>query len=113
MGLDVWFRPDVARILGATFEAMQATAAAGEGGEQFESYKEGFGAALRAIAAGFGLPDPTLEAWRSQEQGACLEPRGYQIQTERAARDWRRAPADGRRWSSQVVDGEVLHTGRT
>ena len=65
MGLDLWFRADVARILQATHEAMCLTAAAlGEGPaadagsrERAAGYRQGFGAALRAVATAFGLTE--------------------------------------------------------
>lgn len=63
MGLDLWFRADVARILQATHEAMTMTAAAvGDqtdddigARERAAGYRQGFGAALRAVATAFGL----------------------------------------------------------
>jgi len=67
MGLDLWFREDVARILGAAYEAMSLTAAAGE---PEAGYRAGFGAALRAVAMGFGVADPGRGAdagWREPE----------------------------------------------
>jgi len=65
MGLDLWFRADVARILQATHEAMCSTAAvvgdglAGDAGgrERAAGYRQGFGAALRAVATAFGLTE--------------------------------------------------------
>ncbi len=65
MGLDLWFRADVARILQATHEAMSSTAAVmgqgvaddAGGRERAAGYRQGFGAALRAVATAFGLTD--------------------------------------------------------
>ena len=70
MGLDLWFRADVARILQATHEAMCSTAAVMAdaiaqgnraddvaGRERAAGYRQGFGAALRAVAMAFGLAD--------------------------------------------------------
>ena len=65
MGLDLWFRADVARILQATHEAMTSTAAVmgqgvaddAGGRERAAGYRQGFGAALRAVATAFGLTD--------------------------------------------------------
>lgn len=65
MGLDLWFRADVARILQATHEAMMSTAAAmGDQTpedigvrERAAGYRQGFGAALRAVATAFGLTE--------------------------------------------------------
>ena len=70
MGLDLWFRADVARILQATHEALCSTAAvmgdaiaegsrADDAGsrERAAGYQQGFGAALRAVATAFGLTE--------------------------------------------------------
>ena len=65
MGLDLWFRADVARILQATHEAMCSTAAVmgdgrrddAGGQERAAGYRQGFGAALRAVATAFGLTE--------------------------------------------------------
>ena len=76
MGLDLWFRADVARILQATHEAMCSTAAVmgdclvddAGGQERAAGYRQGFGAALRAVATAFGLtdgaPGGTPDRWR-------------------------------------------------
>lgn len=56
MGLDVWFRDDVGRILAAVletndastlYEPLDASAA--------EIYQQGFRAAVRCVAVGFGI----------------------------------------------------------
>jgi len=115
----MWFQMDVARILGATFKAMQATAAAGASGEHLDCYQEGFHAALRAVAAGFGLSDPaTLEydpyERRSSPRLTIAEPAtGYRLDPEsQDAPHWRDSPADDRHWTGRVVDGEVMNTRR-
>ena len=76
MGLDLWFRADVARILQATHEAMCSTAAVLDdradvdagGRERADGYRQGFGAALRAVATAFGLtngaPGGMPDRWR-------------------------------------------------
>jgi hypothetical protein len=74
MALDLWFRDDVARILQATHEAMCSTAAvvgqgaAGDAGgrERAAGYRQGFGAALRAVATAFGVTEhgSMLERWQ-------------------------------------------------
>lgn len=76
MGLDLWFRSDVARILQAAEEAMLTTAAAtgmptenqGDGSLFAVGYQRGFSAALHAVATAFGLNEPragyTIEAIR-------------------------------------------------
>ena len=71
MGMDLWFRADVARSLQASYEAMCSTAAvAGDdlaGSERAAGYRQGFGAALRTVAMAFGLTDPggVLDRWRA------------------------------------------------
>lgn len=57
MGLDLWFRDDVARILDAVAESTGATAAALGGDPELAAvYQQGVADALRAVALGFGLP---------------------------------------------------------
>ena len=62
MGLDLWFREDVARILAAAWETMQATAEGTWRGtvtaaedRVARAYERGFEDALRAVAVAFGL----------------------------------------------------------
>ena len=62
MGLDLWFRQDVARILAAAMETMQAATlgtrneAITEEEERIaDAYQRGFEDALRSIAVAFGL----------------------------------------------------------
>jgi len=73
MGMDLWFRADVARILQATYEAMCSTAAvAGDdlaGSERAAGYRQGFGAALRTVAMAFGLTDPSTVPGRRRVGG--------------------------------------------
>ena len=60
MGLDLWFREDVARILASTHETMAASmrAAPPLHPETAESYQQGFVDALRAVAVAFGVAVP-------------------------------------------------------
>ena len=60
MGLDLWFQTDVARILAATQETMSATMNAAPllEPEQAEAYRQGFTAAIRAVAVAFGITGP-------------------------------------------------------
>jgi hypothetical protein len=99
MGLDLWFRADVARILQATNEAMCSTAAvmgAGlsddvEGRERAAGYRQGFGAALRAVAAGFGLTESApggLPDWWRPAGARELMPLGAEIDGEWARGDF-------------------------
>ena len=61
MGLDVWFRQDVARILTST----QETLAQAQGAvppldpERAGAYQQGFADALQAVALAFGLGGPS------------------------------------------------------
>ena len=57
MGLDLWFRQDVARIMAATWETMQATrgAVASPDDRIARAYERGFEDALRALGVAFGL----------------------------------------------------------
>ena len=61
MGLDLWFREDVARILASTQETMRASLEAvsrpgeGQGQTDARAYQQGFEDALRAVGMAFGL----------------------------------------------------------
>ncbi len=55
MGLDLWFREDVARILASTQETMRASQAASGVNE---AYQQGFVDALRSVAVAFGVTAP-------------------------------------------------------
>ncbi len=57
MGLDLWFREDVARILASTHEAMRASTVATSptGSVVTDAYQQGFVDALRAVAVAFGV----------------------------------------------------------
>lgn len=60
MGLDVWFRDDVARMLAAAHETLQASSRGAPplDPERAEAYQQGFEDALRALAVAFGLTGP-------------------------------------------------------
>lgn len=60
MGLDLWFKEDVARILASCHETMRATSeSVGDGNEAGYHYRQGFEDALRAVALAFGVvPSP-------------------------------------------------------
>ncbi|MBN1661959.1 MAG: hypothetical protein JXA93_26430 [Anaerolineae bacterium] len=64
MGLDVWFRDDVARILASTHETMAASmrATVPLDAESAEAYQKGFVDALRAVAIAFGVAVPMRES---------------------------------------------------
>ena len=60
MGLDLWFREDVARILASTHETLRASAGAVAplDEERAAAYQQGFEDALRAVAVAFGVLGP-------------------------------------------------------
>jgi hypothetical protein len=76
MGLDLWFREDVLRILVSAHETMQAALRASPGGgEEADAYEQGFVDALRVLALAFGLnlackksPGPRLPPGGSDER---------------------------------------------
>ncbi len=56
MGLGVWFREEIERALWATEEVIEETLrAVGEETEYLRGYREGYKAALRAVASAFGI----------------------------------------------------------
>jgi hypothetical protein len=68
MGLDIWFKDDIANILRAVDEANLSALAAVSGDAQAfgggppalrQAYREGFAAALAAVALALGLALPT------------------------------------------------------
>ena len=69
MGLDMWFREDVTRILASTLEVQRNAARAMPAldGEFAAAYQRGFFDALRAVAVGFGLAPPTQIAKPKKE----------------------------------------------
>jgi len=60
MGLDLWFQQDVARILAATYETMDANldAVPASDPKQASTYRKGFEDALRAVGVAFGVAAP-------------------------------------------------------
>jgi hypothetical protein len=72
MGMDIWFKEDIANILRAADEANLSALAAGEdvcmagvvGGPTLElrgAYRRGFVAALVTLALALGLPPPIMD----------------------------------------------------
>lgn len=61
MGLDLWFREDVARILASSHETMRGfvSAVSSLDPEVSDAYQQGFVDALRAVAVAFGVADPS------------------------------------------------------
>ena len=69
MGLDLWFRDDVLRILGAVCTGVGGAVAANTPLDQeyADAYRQGFEDAVRAVAVGFGVVDRKngrMEGWR-------------------------------------------------
>lgn len=65
MGLDLWFQPDVIRLLNAVHETMASTASAvGRQSELQAAYRQGFTDALRALALAFGVSAPSSSSAR-------------------------------------------------
>jgi hypothetical protein len=62
MGLDLWFREDVARILASTLEAMSSSQAVGGGNAD---YQQGVEDALRAVGVAFGVLAPRSDSVRT------------------------------------------------
>lgn len=57
MGIDIYFREDLARILASAEAASASTAAASRfGGQGLRAYREGCRAALLVVAQALGLP---------------------------------------------------------
>lgn len=58
MGLDLWFREDVLRILGAVHAGMSGSVTANPAvdSEYANAYRQGFEDAIKAVAVGFGIP---------------------------------------------------------
>jgi len=67
MGLDMWFREDVQRILASTLEVQRNSARALTpiDAEAAVAYQRGFVDALLAVAVAFGIRPPTGHAPRS------------------------------------------------
>jgi hypothetical protein len=60
MGLDLWFREDVARILASTYETMTSSLGAVSvlDAEVADAYQQGFADALQAVAVAMGVCPP-------------------------------------------------------
>jgi hypothetical protein len=60
MGLDLWFREDVTRILASTHETMRASTGRLDSSDSdiLDAYQQGFVDALRALGIAFGLGAP-------------------------------------------------------
>ncbi len=93
MGLDLWFREDVVRILASTHEAMQAASRAMSheaGDDEGEVYRQGFTDALRAVGVAFGVCLPDAGWDMGTEDCAVGHP--HRPQVEGGAPLWLRSP---------------------
>jgi hypothetical protein len=68
MGLDLWFREDIVRILASTQETMRSSISASQPLDVAvaESYRDGFDDALRSVAVAFGICAPTPQGTRGR-----------------------------------------------
>jgi hypothetical protein len=89
MGLDLWFREDVARILASTQEALRAVtrATAPLDPEVAEAYRQGFADALQAVGVAFGVAGPAGSG----------PGRGVQAAPIVDGKAWRQGPSEDRR----------------
>ncbi len=69
MGLDVWFRQDVARILASTQETLANSLGAVPplDLEMAGAYRQGFSDALHAVAVAFGISATSGAPWAGRE----------------------------------------------
>jgi len=70
MGLDLWFREDVARILASTQETMRNSLGAVSplDPEAAGAYRQGFDDALQAVAVAFGVCPPSRATGTGRNQ---------------------------------------------
>jgi hypothetical protein len=80
MGLDLWFREDVARILASAQETLRAStqAISPASPETASAYQQGFMDALRVVGIAFGVASPAPPTWLGErmtllEGGTLLE----------------------------------------
>ena len=78
MALDVWFRDDVLRILGAVVTGVGgATAANKPLDEQYAAaYRQGFEDAVRAVGVGFGVVEVRTLTGGNSRRGVVSYERG-------------------------------------
>ena len=64
MGMDLWFREDVVRMLASTHEALRSTSGLvrTDNHEAVATYRQGFVDALRVVAIAFGVVTSSLGA---------------------------------------------------
>lgn len=76
MGLDMWFREDVTRILALTLEVQRnaARALAPLDTEAAATYQRGFVDALLAVAVGFGVRAPSTAVRVPKEKEVIKDP---------------------------------------
>jgi hypothetical protein len=61
MGLDIWFKEDIANALRAAEECAAGVAELGEPTPELRAYRAGFRAALATLAVAFGLVPTSVE----------------------------------------------------
>ena len=83
MGLDLWFREDVVRILASTQETMRRSMAASPPLHVAvaDSYREGFDDALHTVAVAFGICAPTAPAPRGRRPVQAAQVDAEQLPT--------------------------------
>lgn len=91
MGLDMWFREDVARLLASTREAMTRSLGAVSplDAEAADAYRQGFDDALETLAVAFGVRPPGRTSQGGYWPGLGSGPR---------AADLLPFPTDVQRW---------------
>jgi hypothetical protein len=74
MGLDLWFRDDVVRILASTQRTMRSSIAASRPLDVAvaDSYRAGFDDALRSVAVAFGICKPASLVTRYRGPASAL-----------------------------------------
>ena len=112
MGLDIWFRADIVRLLRATHEAMSATATAPgvTDNDMLAAYRQGFRAALCAVAAGFGLDAPS--GGSADDRTRRILQSGSTVHGGWPGKALADAPWLGTAFCPEVIDGESVSVGR-
>jgi hypothetical protein len=74
MGLDLWFREDVTRILASAYEAMGATmeAVSPKSSGEPNAYHRGYVDALRTVGIAFGVAIPRSSGQGERAQMMCI-----------------------------------------
>lgn len=88
MGLDLWFREDIARILAATAETLGSTlnAVSPLSPDDATAYQQGFEDALRAVGIAFGVGVPPAPSRPSRRANGSSGLRLIEAETVRSGR---------------------------